>query len=308
MTVTVALIGLGEVGRVFAEDLRARGIEVAGAWDTQLGDASSRPSANAAELGIEPAASGADAVAGCDVVVSAVTAMNCVAAAESAAPGIGDGAYFFDLNSSSPGHKRDAQAAIEAAGGRYVEAALMSPIEPRRLMAPFILGGPHAATFVADAGAALGLDAATVGSDQVGVAAATKLCRSVVVKGLESLLAESLLSARYYGVEREVLDSLSNILPEADWDAIAGYFVSRSLEHGVRRSEEMAEAAATVAEAGVTPWMSRASVERQRWAAQWRDALPQDGGPPADSTVALIDAIRASAGLPAPLSPTGDDA
>ncbi|WP_062379659.1 DUF1932 domain-containing protein [Demequina pelophila] len=285
----VALIGLGEVGRVFAEDLAALGVRDIRAWDTAFADPASRASRHAAALGIAPAASAAEAVRGATLVVSAVTAMNCVAAASSVVGGIEPDAWFFDLNSSSPGHKRAAAAAVDGAGGRYVEAALMSPIEPRRLGAPFILGGPHAEAFGAAAGA-FGLVAATVGAAEVGVAAATKLCRSVVVKGMESLLTESLLAARHYGVEGEVLRSLSNILPEADWEAIAGYFMSRSLEHGVRRAEEMQEAAGTVADAGVTPWMAEATVARQRWAAQFGEVLPQE------STLALVDAVRAAAG------------
>ncbi|WP_062301620.1 NAD(P)-dependent oxidoreductase [Demequina subtropica] len=290
MSARVALIGLGEVGRVFVEELRAVGITDLAAWDTAFADRESRARRNARELGLEPAGSAADAVAGADLVVSAVTAMNCVDAASSAAAGIETGAYFFDLNSSSPGHKREAAAAIDGAGGRYVEAALMSPIEPRRLASPFLLGGPHAEAFGAAAGR-YGMAGARVGSPEVGVAAATKLCRSVVVKGLEALMSESLLAARSYGVEREVLASLSNILPEADWEAVAGYFMSRSLEHGGRRAEEMEEAAATVADAGVEPWMARATVERQRWAAQFRDVLPQE------TTLALVDAVREAAGL-----------
>ncbi|WP_062461956.1 NAD(P)-dependent oxidoreductase [Demequina soli] len=288
----VALIGLGEVGRVFVEDLRALGVTEIAAWDTAFGDDASRASANARALGVTPAASAVEAVAGATLVVSAVTAMNSVAAASSAAVGLAPGAWFVDLNSSSPGHKREAGAAVEASGGRYVEAALMSPIEPRRLASPFLLGGPHAASFLVDA-PSYGLVGATAGSEEIGVAAATKLCRSVVVKGLEALLSESLLAARAYGVERDVLDSLSNILPEADWDAIAGYFMSRSLQHGVRRAEEMEEAAATVADAGVTPWMATATVERQRWAARYGEVLP------ASSTVGLVDAVRAAAGLDA---------
>ncbi|WP_062288419.1 DUF1932 domain-containing protein [Demequina phytophila] len=286
----VALIGLGEVGRVFAEDLRALGITEIAAWDTAFGDAASRASRNAAELDITPAGSAAEAVAGAALVVSAVTAMNCVPAASSAATGLDAGAWYLDLNSSSPAHKREAAALVEGWGGRYVEAALMSPIEPRRLAAPFILGGPHAASF-GDAAPGYGLAGATVGAAEIGVAAATKLCRSVVVKGLEALLSESLLAARAYGVEREVVASLSNILPEADWEAIAGYFMSRSLQHGVRRAEEMEEAAATVADAGVEPWMASATVERQRWAAQWGGVLPQE------DTIGLVDAVRAAAGL-----------
>jgi len=280
----VALLGLGEAGRTFAEDLRVAGIRDLSSWDVAFADPDSRASRNAAELGIARAGSAPASVAGADLVVSAVTAGQCLAAAESVLPGLAPGAWFFDLNSSSPGHKQAAAAVVDAAGGRYVEAALMSPIGPQRLASPFLLGGPHAAVF-ADQAATYGIGDATVVSDDVGRAAATKLCRSVVVKGLESLLTESLLTARRFGVERDVLDSLPNILPPADWEAVAGYFISRSLQHGKRRSEEMEEAAATVAEAGIDPWMSAATVERQRWAAQFPEALE------AGSTIGMVDAV-----------------
>jgi 3-hydroxyisobutyrate dehydrogenase-like beta-hydroxyacid dehydrogenase len=283
----VALIGLGEVGRTFAEDLRAAGVEDLTAYDVAFPNTTSPASRNAAELGVPTSGSAAEAASGATLVVSAVTAARCVVAAHSAAPGLGRGAWFFDLNSASPGHKRDAALAVEGAGGRYVEAALMSPIAPHRLASPFLLGGPHAADFAAVA-SDYRLEDVTVVSDEVGRAAATKLCRSVVVKGLESLLAESLLTARRFGVERDVLDSLPNILPPADWEAVAGYFISRSLQHGRRRSEEMEEAAATVAEAGIEPHMSRATVARQRWAAQFPEALQ------AGSTLGMVDAVLAA--------------
>lgn len=173
--VTVALLGLGEVGRVFAEDLRTLGVTALRAWDTAFADPTSRASRNAVDLGLAPASSAAEAVSGATFVLSAVTAMNCVSAASSAAASIATGAWFFDLNSSSPGHKQEPAAAIEGAGGRYVEAALMSPIEPRRLTSPFLLGGPHTAEFHAAQAGSLGLDAARVGADVVGVAAAIGL-------------------------------------------------------------------------------------------------------------------------------------
>ena len=62
-------------------------------------------------------------------------------------------------------------------------------------------------------------------------------------------------------------------LPAGDWEKIARYFISRSLEHGVRRAEEMREAAKTVAEAGVAPLMTSATVEREDWAAAFKSAL-----------------------------------
>jgi 3-hydroxyisobutyrate dehydrogenase-like beta-hydroxyacid dehydrogenase len=291
----VALIGLGEVGRVFAEELHDRGIGDLVAWDTAFDTAGSRAAANLAELRVDRAASAAEAATGADLVVSAVTAANAVAAAASACAGLGPDAWFFDLNSCSPGHKTRSAELVGGAGGRYVEAALMSPIEPRRLESPFLLGGPHAHAFAAVAGD-WGLTRATAYSDVVGRAAATKLCRSVVVKGLESLFTESLLSARAYGVEREVLESLSNVLPEADWERLAAYFIDRSLQHGVRRAEEMREAAATVAEAGVDPFMSDAIVRRQEWAAGHAAAR---GG---DDLGTTLDTIlgRIRSGDPAP--------
>ena len=287
---TVALIGLGEVGRVFAEDLRRFGVTHVAGWDTAFALADSTASRNAAECGVRVATSAHDAVRDAELVVCAVTAAHCVAAAQSAAEGLRAGAWFVDLNSSSPAHKQAASAAVEAAGGRYVEAALMSAIGAQRLAAPFLLGGPHAEGFATEA-EVWGLSNATAYSTEVGRAAATKLCRSVIVKGLESLLAESMLAARHYGVEREVLDSLPNILPPADWEQVAAYFMSRSLQHGQRRSEEMQEAAATVSDAGVTPWMSEASVLRQRWAAQFPDARDDT------DLLAMVDAVRRAAEL-----------
>jgi len=280
----VAIIGFGEVGRVFAEDLRSAGVRDLTAWDIAFDRPDSRASRNAVEVHLPPSGSASAAVADADLVVCAVTAANCVDAASAVAAGIAPATWFFDLNSSSPGHKNEAAHAIGGNGGRYVEAALMSPIGPRRLASPFLLGGPHATEF-ADAAATWGISNVTVVSDTVGRAAATKLCRSVIVKGLESLLTESLVAARTYGVERDVLASLSNILPPADWDAVAGYFISRSLQHGKRRSEEMAEAAATIAEAGVEPLMSAATVARQAWTAQYPEALR------AGSTVGMVDAV-----------------
>ncbi len=282
----IALIGLGEVGGIFAADLGRR-YELT-AWDTAFADPTSRASRNAARLDLAPAAGAVAAVTGAELTVSAVTADACVAAATAAAPGLAAGAWFFDLNSASPGHKRAAADVVEAAGGRYVEAALMSPIGPRRLTSPFLLGGRHAAAFAAVAGD-FGLRDVTPVADEVGRAAATKLCRSVVVKGLEAILTEALLTARRLGVERDVLDSLPNVLPIADWEAVAGYFISRSLEHGNRRAEEMVEAAATVAEAGLEPVMARATVVRQRWAARFADA--RDAG----STTGILDAVLAAA-------------
>jgi 3-hydroxyisobutyrate dehydrogenase-like beta-hydroxyacid dehydrogenase len=271
----IALIGFGEVGQILSEDLAKAGVTDIAVWDLALASPDSAPSRALRHHAVRAATSGPDAVAGAELVISAVTADQDLAAARSVGPGLARGANFLDLNSCSPGQKLASAAAIEAAGGAYVESAVMSPIGPRRIASPMLLGGPHAADFLERA-RPLGFTGARVFSDKVGQAAATKLCRSVMIKGIEALLTESMLAARHYGVEQVVLDSLSDLLPLPDWNATAQYMISRSLEHGTRRAEEMREAARTVEEAHIQPLMSRAIAERQDWAAAYRPALSAD--------------------------------
>src|SRR5262249_61938414 len=116
---------------------------------------------------------------------------------------------------------------------------------------------------------------ARVFSGMIGQASAVKMCRSVIIKGTEALLIESMLAARLYGVEKPVLDSLSDLLPVGDWEKLARYFISRSLEHGVRRAEEMRDSAVTVAEAGVEPLMTRATAARADLAAALTSPLAE---------------------------------
>lgn len=269
----VALIGLGEVGQVLANDLHATGGVAVSAWDRLFPVAGSEPQRAAAALTFLAAAGGmADAVRGASLIISAVTAGECRAAAEEAAGALTPGAFYLDLNSVSPHTKTEAARTIERAGGRYVEAAVMSPIAPKRIASPTGLGGPHAREFLPIA-QSLGFAGSAVYSDTLGEASAAKMCRSVIVKGMEALLAEALLTARRHGVEEVVLASLADLFPVGDWRRLARYMISRSLQHGRRRAEEMREAARTVAEAGLEPWMSDGIIARQEWAAGHAAAL-----------------------------------
>ena len=285
---TVCLIGFGEVGQTLAKDLQSMGIPLA-AWDLKFPDRDSIPSRAVSTSGVRVAASASDAIRDASVVISAVTATDCTAAAQSAAPLLQPGSYFLDLNSVSPAAKIAAHAAITRGTGRFVEAAVMSPIQPAGVRSPILAGGPHAAAFLPIA-QELGFARMSVVSDAVGRAAASKMCRSVMIKGVEALLTESLAAARHYGVEDAVLDSLGELLPARDWRALSSYMIRRSLQHGRRRAAEMREVAVTVREAGVTPWMSEATVARQDWAA---DRMMPGA---TEAILPLLDAILATIG------------
>ena len=283
---TVCLIGYGEVGQTLARDLLARGVGVA-TFDTLFADSGSAPSRAAELTAVRRGNDLADALAGCGIVVSAVTASDCLAVAREVAPLLAAGTFYLDLNSVSPATKIAADRAISAGRGRYVEAAVMSPILPAGIRSPMLTGGPHAAAFEPLA-RRLGFERLSFCAPTVGRASATKMCRSVIIKGVESLLTESLVAARRYGVEQAVLDSLGGLLPAKDWPALSAYMIRRSLEHGRRRAAEMREVAVTVRAAGIEPWMSEATSARQDWAAE-RGEQPYP-----EEIIPLLDAFLAT--------------
>jgi 3-hydroxyisobutyrate dehydrogenase-like beta-hydroxyacid dehydrogenase len=267
----IGLVGYGEVGRILAEDLRAQQIAVS-ACDVKLGHAAEAGAllAHAAKHDLPLTASHSELAARSDFIISAVTASQAVPVAQACAPALRPGTFFVDLNSASPGAKQHAAMVVDAAGGRYVEGAVMTSVPPYRIKVPLLLGGPHAAA-LAPLLADLGF-AATVASDQLGVASATKMCRSVMIKGLEAMVIESLTTARHYGVEDAVIASLKETFPGIDWEQQAAYFFQRVIEHGRRRSEEVREVAQTVREAGLRPWSAAGTAERQAWMADLADA------------------------------------
>ncbi|HSI51627.1 MAG TPA: DUF1932 domain-containing protein [Ideonella sp.] len=266
----VGLVGYGEVGRILAEDLRAQGVAVS-AFDLKLGTPADGPLRAHAEChGVALAASHAALAAGADFIVCAVTASQAVPVAEACAPALRPGSWFLDFNSASPGAKQRAAALVDAAGGAYVEGAVMTSIPPYRIKVPLLLGGPHAAALL-PALTTLGF-AAQVASDQLGVASATKMCRSVMIKGLEAMIIESFTAARAYGVEDQVLASLAETFPGIDWEKQGAYFFQRVIQHGRRRAEEVREVAHTVRDIGLTPWSAEGTAERQAWVADLADA------------------------------------
>lgn len=262
----ITLIGYGEVGQIFAHTLQSKGLRVS-AWDTKLQTPASAAALQsiAADHHIRLGQDLSDALQSSELVISAVTASHTLQVAQEASAHIGAGAYFLDLNSASPGTKQRARAAIEAAGAHYVEAGVMTSVPPYGIRVPMLLGGTQAHALQPIL-AAWGMDTRVVSAD-VGVASATKMCRSIMIKGLEALVIESFSSARHYGVEDAMVATLQETFPGIDWNEQAAYFFMRVAQHGRRRAEEMRESAATVAEAGFDPFMGSAIADKQQFVA-----------------------------------------
>lgn len=260
----VGLIGLGEAGSIIAADLNERGIPVQ-VYDRLCETASGHHMMleRAGSYGARLCSSAADACADTDLVISAVTAGQALDVAHKVAPKLRADQFYLDINSVAPATKLAASTLVEGSGAHYVEAAVMAPIPPQRLATPMLLGGKRAQALASSLNS-MGFNTRTVASS-IGRASAIKMCRSVMIKGLEALTSECLAAAHFYGAENEVLESLENSFPGMGWNAeLPGYLIGRIAEHGRRRAEEMEEVSQTVANANVMPHMSRAIVTSQR--------------------------------------------
>jgi len=255
----VALVGFGEAGETFARAPGWRG-EARG-WDVLP----ERRAAMAA-AGVETGDDAASALGDRAFILSLVTADQALAAARDYAPLLPEGALWCDLNSVAPDTKREADGAINAAGGRYVDVAVMAPVE-KGMAVPLLVSGPHALA-AQPLLAALGFTNIRVVGDEIGRASAIKMIRSVMVKGLEALSSECAAAAEMAGVFDEVMASLDASEKAAPWADKVAYNRERMATHGMRRAAEMEESAKTLQGLGVEPVMTRGTVRLQREAAE----------------------------------------
>jgi 3-hydroxyisobutyrate dehydrogenase-like beta-hydroxyacid dehydrogenase len=233
-----------------------------------------------AELGVAAAASAADALTGAPLVLSLVTADSALSAAQECAPLLALGAIFCDMNSVAPETKRAAAMAVAAAGGRYVDVAVLAPVDPAHLAVPLLLAGEDAAEAERLLRGAGFTHISVVGAE-IGRASAIKMIRSVMVKGIEALTAEMMLAAEAAGVTAEVLASLDASDKAKAWADKAVYNVERMTTHGLRRAAEMEESAKTLRSLGVEPVMTDGTVRRQRALAgrEWSPNIASEESP-----------------------------
>ncbi|MBO0749732.1 MAG: NAD(P)-dependent oxidoreductase [Porphyrobacter sp.] len=256
----VALVGFGEAGETFACAPGWRG-------ETRGWDLLPERRAAMAACGVETGDDAAAALGDRAFILSLVTADAALEAARSYAPLLPEGALWCDMNSVAPDTKREAAAVIEAAGGRYVDVAVMAPVNPAKLAVPLLISGPHAIA-AQPLLEALGFSNTRIVGDEVGRASAIKMIRSVMVKGLEALSSECAAAAEAAGVFDEVMASLDASEKAAPWAEKVAYNRERMAKHGFRRAAEMEESARTLQGLGVEPVMTRGTVRLQREAAE----------------------------------------
>ena len=261
-TPRLSFIGFGEAGQAIAAGVREAGVERIAAWDILFPQAEGEKLKQAgAKIGVRLAASAADAVREADIIIAAVTAASSVDAAQSVKAHLSGNPFYLDINSVSPGRKQETAKLLDGRA-RYVDVAVMAPIHPARHKTPMHIAGPQIEA-IAPIMQALDMRLIVAGP-QVGAAAAIKMIRGVIIKGIEALTEECFIAATRAGIADEVAASLVNNYPTLDWNKIVEYNIERMASHGTRRAAEMEEVADTLRELGVEPLMAEATVKRQR--------------------------------------------
>jgi 3-hydroxyisobutyrate dehydrogenase len=288
--IKIGFIGFGEAGFNIARGLLDEGLSNISAYDINnntpvLGE---KIQLRARESQVRLCESPAELGGSSDILLSTVTADRAAEAVDQNAPYLTPGHVYADLNSVSPALKRSIGEIVTSRGARFVEGAIMSPVPPHRHRVPIYLGGADA-KMLAEVLKPCGMNLEVV-SDEIGTASAIKMCRSIVVKGLEALLLECVLAAVPYDADERVFATLDETFPGVGWKRLAGYMVGRVVQHGERRAREMEEVASTLREIGIEPIMAEAASRRQDWCARL-NLLPQFGGKVPEDYRTVVRAI-----------------
>lgn len=277
---SVGFIGFGEAGSTIARGLRSAGLERLFAYDIAPKTSEIVTIVESPRLLAESS----------DIIFSAVTSSSALEAAKRNAPFLTDRHKYADINSVSPALKQEIDRVVSATGASFVEVAVMAPVSPYGHKVPMLLGGAGARAFV-EAMAPFGMRMDVLDGAKVGSAAAVKMCRSIVVKGIEALLFECVMAATKFDADALVFASLKETWPGVDWKKLADYTSGRVVVHGERRAREMEEVAETLKAIGIDPIMAEATARRQDWSAQMD--LRSHFGPGGPKTYQeVVDAIE----------------
>ena len=293
----IALLGFGEAGSAIARGLAADGgwrgasrpgdnaprrlIAIDTALDQDARGTALGKQARALDVAIEGQYT--EALGEADLVICAVQGEHALEAAGSAAPLLKKGAHYLDLCTVTGKMSDEDRAPIEAAGGRYIDIAVMGGFFKSGIKAPMLVAGPDVGPVVTWMNAN-GFDAKALGP-RPGSASSVKMLRSVLIKGVEALGVESLVTAQRQGILEEVLACLSDAdqMPFRDFIAM---LVRTHIVHAHRRWEEMGLVARTLRETGVDPLLTEA-IEKSHRRTVDANIAPADGKVPS-----LADALK----------------
>jgi 3-hydroxyisobutyrate dehydrogenase-like beta-hydroxyacid dehydrogenase len=245
----IAIIGLGEAGRIFAQGFAARGALVTAFDLTPPGD----PLA-----GVAVSSSIAEAVADAEAVVSLVGAVAATAVAEEVLVHLAAGAVLADFNTAAPELKTGLAARAAERGALFADVAVLAPARRSGAETPLIASGTGAER-LRGLLRPFGVPIESMG-ERAGDAAGLKLLRSVFMKGLAGVVLESLSAAASRGAEDWMRGQIAAELGPAG-EELLERLLEGTERHAHRREHEMRAVRAYLDELGTPSWMTAGAIE-----------------------------------------------
>jgi 3-hydroxyisobutyrate dehydrogenase-like beta-hydroxyacid dehydrogenase len=247
----ITVFGLGEAGSLISADLVKAGAVVSG-YD---------PAKVETPEGVIRFDNPIDAVKDAEVVLAITAQADTSAAINQALSAINASALYADLSTSSAAVKTQLAKIAASKGLVFADIALMSMVPGHGLRTPALASGPGAEGFVSIL-KPLGMPVQAI-SEVPGDAATRKLLRSVMMKGLASLVIESIRAGQAAGCGEWLWNNMVDQLTAVD-EALLKRLVKGTGIHALRRLHEMQASMALLEELGVEPVMTRATVESHK--------------------------------------------
>lgn len=240
-----AILGLGEAGSHFANDLVKLGVKVVGYDPNPL---------RKLDATIQVKSSNAEAAKDADIIFSANLSSVSIEIAEELTSVLKPHQFFCEMNTSGPEKKKKIAEILKPSGVKVIDLAIMAPVPPKGMMTPLLASGEYAAEFLEKV-KPLNLDLKILANSQVGDAATRKLLRSIVYKGIAAVICEAMEAGEAFGMEAYIRGQISSLI--GGNDELIDRFVEGSRTHAVRRMHEM-EAVIEMLEAqGIEPIVTR---------------------------------------------------
>jgi 3-hydroxyisobutyrate dehydrogenase-like beta-hydroxyacid dehydrogenase len=243
---SIAVLGLGEAGSIFANDLSAMGIAVAG-WDPDP----KRELNNK----IRFAKNNMDAAKDADIIFSVNLSSVAEEIAAEVLPAMTAGKIYAEMNTSSPQKKIAVHEILKASGVQYVDLAIMAPVPPKGIKTPFLISGNGAKLFKEKL-ERYNLNIEVL-SETVGDASTRKLLRSIVYKGIAAVICEASEAGKSFGLEKYIREQITSVI--GGNDELIERFIEGSYTHAERRIQEMEAVVSMLEGKNIKPFMSQAA-------------------------------------------------
>jgi 3-hydroxyisobutyrate dehydrogenase-like beta-hydroxyacid dehydrogenase len=240
-----AILGLGEAGSHFANDLAEMGVKVIGFDPSPV---------RKLHEDIILAKSNAEAARNANIIFSVNLSSVSEEIARELAPVLNSNQFFCEMNTSSPEKKKTIEAILKNSGVKMIDLAIMAPVPPKGILTPFLAAGEHSEAFFEKI-KPLNLNISLVENGKIGDAATQKLLRSIVYKGIAAVICEAMEAGEAFGMESYIRGQISSLI--GGNDELINRFVEGSKTHALRRMHEMEAVIEMLEEKGLDPIVTR---------------------------------------------------